>query len=71
MTERELFLAALEKDDPAERAAYLGEVCGGDTSVRQRVEALLRSHEQAPDFLEVPVVEQLAGDGEGLEFLAP
>jgi hypothetical protein len=71
MTERELFLAALERDDPTERAAFLDQACGADVSLRQRVEALLHSHERAADFMEVPVVEQLAGDGGGLDFLAP
>jgi eukaryotic-like serine/threonine-protein kinase len=70
MTEREIFLAAVEKDDPTERAAYLGQACGGDATLRQRVEALLRSHERAADFMEEPVVEQLAGGG-GPDFLAP
>jgi hypothetical protein len=69
MTEREIFLAALEKDDPTERAAYLDQTCGADTTLRRRVEALLRA--LATDFLDVPVVEQLAGDGGGLDFLAP
>src|SRR5262245_58184698 len=70
MTEREIFLAAVEKDDPTERATYLDEACGADASLRQRVEALLRSHERATDFMDVPVVEQLAGGG-GLDFLTP
>jgi Leucine-rich repeat (LRR) protein len=71
MTEREIFLAAVEKGDPTERAAYLDEACGADAMLRQRVEALLRAHEQTDNFMEVPVVEQLAGDGGGLDFLAP
>jgi serine/threonine protein kinase len=71
MTEREVFLAAVEKDDLTERAAYLDEACGADAALRQRVEALLRSHERAADFMEVPVVEQLGGDGGGLDFLTP
>jgi hypothetical protein len=71
MTEREIFLAALEKDNPTERPAYLDQACGADTTLRQRVEALLRSHEQAGNFMDEPVVEQLAGDGGGLDFLAP
>ncbi|HEY7307744.1 MAG TPA: protein kinase [Gemmataceae bacterium] len=71
MTEREIFLAALEKDDPTERVAYLDEACGADPPLRQRIESLLRSHERAANFMDVPVVEQLAGDGGGLDFLAP
>src|SRR5262249_54865775 len=71
MTELEIFLAAVGKDEPAERAAYLDQACGADAALRQRLEALLRSHERAAAFLEVPVVEQLAGGGGGLGFLAP
>jgi hypothetical protein len=41
MNEREIFLAALEKDDPAERAAYLDRACGADQALRQRVDRLL------------------------------
>src|SRR5215468_5896681 len=70
MTEREIFLAAVETDDPADRATYLDQACGADAPLRQRVEVLLRFHEQATNFMEVPVVEQLAGGG-GLDFLAP
>src|SRR5262245_57368810 len=71
MTERDIFLAAVEKVDPTERAAYLDQACGADASLRQRAEALLRAHERTAHFMEEPVVEQLAGDGEGLDFLAP
>ena len=45
--------AALEL--PAgQRAAYLDQACAGDTALRQQVEALLRAHDQAEDFLEAP-----------------
>ncbi len=71
MTEREMFLAALEKDDPTERAAYLDEAAGADASVRRRIEALLNSHERDVAFMNQPVVEQLASQGGGLDFLAP
>src|SRR3954454_24030001 len=71
MTEREIFLAALEKDNPTERAAYLDEAAGADAALRQRIEALLRSHERYDAFLNVPVVEQLAGNGSELNFLTP
>lgn len=36
----------------SERPAYLRAACGQDASLRIRIEALLRSHEQAGDFLE-------------------
>ena len=47
MNERSIFMEALEKDTPARRSAYLEEACGGDAVLRQRIEALLASHEQA------------------------
>src|SRR5437763_15277138 len=45
------FSAALQL--PAgQRAAYLNEICADDPALRQRVEALLRVHEEAIPFLE-------------------
>src|SRR5262245_46443835 len=45
--------AALEL--PAgQRAAYLEEACAGDAALRRQVEALLKAHEQAEDFLASP-----------------
>src|SRR5262245_21580301 len=52
MSERAIFIAALEKDDPAERAAFLDQACAGDQPLRQRIERLLRAHEPADSFLE-------------------
>jgi WD40 repeat protein/serine/threonine protein kinase len=54
MNERELFLAALEKDDSTERAAYLAQACGDDANLRQRIERLLRLHGEAGSFLDSP-----------------
>jgi serine/threonine protein kinase/tetratricopeptide (TPR) repeat protein len=59
---KQIFLAAVEKAGPEERAAYLREACGGDAALRRQVEALLRQHEQAGSFLERPAVEE-AGTG--------
>jgi serine/threonine protein kinase/tetratricopeptide (TPR) repeat protein len=47
-----IFAEALERTDPAERAAYLARVCGDDAALRQRVEALLTAHDGAGRFLE-------------------
>src|SRR4051812_9250415 len=52
MKAEDLFLAALEKPSPGERAAYLDEMCGPDSALRAQVEGLLRSHEQAGSFLQ-------------------
>ena len=41
MNPREIFLAALEMAEPAKRAAYLEEVCGGNLALRQHLEGLL------------------------------
>src|SRR5947209_7274759 len=48
---RQIFLAATEKPTPQERAAFLDEACAGDTALRQRVEALLRAHDEPGAFL--------------------
>jgi serine/threonine protein kinase len=57
MTEESLFAAALEKRDPAERAAFLDQACGDDHELRRRVEALLQSQAQLSGFLDKPAVE--------------
>src|SRR5262249_25493135 len=49
-----IFAAALDCVSPAERAAYLDEVCGADAALRARVEDLLRANQQAGEFLERP-----------------
>jgi hypothetical protein len=40
MTERSIFLTALEKETPEERAAYLDEACAGKPELRRQVEIL-------------------------------
>jgi serine/threonine protein kinase/tetratricopeptide (TPR) repeat protein len=59
MGERNLFEAALELP-PGNRGAYLDSVCAGDAALRQRLEALLRQHDQAGSFLEKPAVGTLS-----------
>jgi WD40 repeat protein/serine/threonine protein kinase len=69
MTEREIFLEALDRD-PAERAAFLDEACGGDATLRRSVESLLRLSEKTHGFLDVPAVAQLtpaAADSDTLQ----
>ena len=46
MSERDIFIAALQKEQPAERSAYLDEACAGDAALRRRVEALLAAHDR-------------------------
>src|SRR5689334_6729093 len=54
MTERDLFIAALQKDDAHQRRDYLREVCGTNRALLERVEGLLRVYEDADSFLESP-----------------
>jgi hypothetical protein len=71
MSERSIFLNALDREDPAERAAYLDEACAGKPELRRRIERLLRIHQAGDSFLEVPAPEQLALGEQALSFLAP
>ena len=57
MTERDIFIAALQQEDPAQRQAYLDEACAGRPELRQQVEHLLRLYEGAGSFLEKPAAE--------------
>jgi hypothetical protein len=54
MQEQSIFIEALEKQDPAERAALLDQACAGDTVLRQRIERLLAQYDRAGSFLETP-----------------
>ena len=46
LSERSIFVAAIEKDSQAERAAYLDRVCGSNEGLRKEVESLLSAHDQ-------------------------
>ena len=56
----ETIFAAVLAVPSGERANYLDQACGADVQLRQRVELLLRSHEEAGKFLEPgqPVAER-------------
>src|SRR5262245_8139034 len=71
MTERSVFLEALDMQDPAARAAYLDGICVGQPAFRERIEKLLRDHEEVDTFLEVPALEQMAAAEGSLAFLGP
>jgi tetratricopeptide (TPR) repeat protein/tRNA A-37 threonylcarbamoyl transferase component Bud32 len=71
MNERSIFVAALDLDDPAERAAYLDRSCTGDTDLRQRVERLLQAHAAAGSFLRAPAVAVETTDGPAPETILP
>jgi serine/threonine protein kinase len=76
MNEESIFVAALEKFSPAERAAYVVGACAGDAILRRRVESLLRAHEKSGDLLDSPShrprssthfdVDSVAGEPTGL-----
>ncbi len=55
-----IFMAALDKIEPAERAAYLAEACGSDDALRLRVEVLLKAHDDPSSFMKVPDGDLLA-----------
>jgi eukaryotic-like serine/threonine-protein kinase len=49
-----IFLAALEKNSPEERAVYLDAACGTDANLRAHVERLLRAEPRVGGFLQAP-----------------
>jgi tetratricopeptide (TPR) repeat protein/serine/threonine protein kinase len=58
-----VFLAAVEVADPAARAAVLDRECGSDAELRQRVETLLRAHDEPGSLLDMPAGADVpAGD---------
>lgn len=54
MDDHSIFLAALEKRTPEERAGFIANACGTDVGLRQEVESLIRAHEKMANcrFLE-------------------
>ena len=48
---KEIFVAALDREPGAERAAYLDDACRDDVELRLRVDVLLRAHERAGEIL--------------------
>src|SRR5262245_57692640 len=51
---QDLFSAALELEDAAERARFLDDSCGADATLRERVENLLRAREEMGGFMAQP-----------------
>jgi non-specific serine/threonine protein kinase/serine/threonine-protein kinase len=52
---KELFVAALDLTDAQGRQAFLEQECRGDADLRQRLEALLRAHDQPQPALDQPL----------------
>lgn len=62
-----ILVAALEQP-PEERGRFLDEACGGDGLLHGEVETLLRSHDAAGTFLEVPALQATGfGADSGME----
>lgn len=51
-----VFLAALEQENLADRAAVLDRECAADEELRQRVAAILIAHDQPHSFLDQPFI---------------
>src|SRR5947207_2469589 len=49
-----IFNETLEHEDLAERARFVDEACGTDSVLRQRIQDLLRAHDEAGGFLSHP-----------------
>ncbi len=64
LDEERVFHFARKLQDPVDRDDYLDQICAGDQSLRERVEALLDVHEQEQGFLKsdarpAPTVDHL------------
>ncbi len=55
----QLYHAALQQD-AGERAAFLGEACKGDDTLRREIESLLKYEAQAEHFIESPAIDVAA-----------
>jgi serine/threonine protein kinase/tetratricopeptide (TPR) repeat protein len=51
MNEESIFLEALKKEAPGERAAFLDQACAGDADLRRSIDMLLHAHAKAGRFL--------------------
>src|SRR5262245_34679072 len=81
MNAEDIFLAALQRQSPTERKAYLETTCRDNADLRAQVESLLHSHESAGSFLNAPLfetaptIDPASPSGEPtaipLDFLAP
>src|SRR5687768_11503636 len=56
MSERSIFLAALDIADPAQRLAYLDQACGSDAAQRKHIEELIAAEPKLGGFLAQPHV---------------
>jgi WD40 repeat protein/tRNA A-37 threonylcarbamoyl transferase component Bud32 len=68
VSERDIFHAAIDITDPAERSDYLEKACAGDATLKRLVEDMLQVYPQLGTFLESPAVE--LGNGAAAPFRA-
>src|SRR5262249_32002226 len=54
LDEKAIFNVARQIGSPDARAEYLQQACGTDSGLRERVQVLLRAHEEQASFLESP-----------------
>jgi serine/threonine protein kinase/WD40 repeat protein len=59
---KDIFVHALARTNPADRAAYLDAKCAGDVTLRTRVEALLRASEDPDSLLDTAAPAPLPDD---------
>ncbi len=71
MTEREIFLGALEMSTPETRVAYLQVACGSDVLLRRKVDELLEEHFSNDSLLAGPAVEAGRSEVESRQPSAP
>ena len=64
MHELDIFTEALDRTDPAERAAFLDQACAGNPDLRRRLEELLAGHARGGSPLDRPPVASAEADGD-------
>jgi hypothetical protein len=57
MNEEDLLHLARQRKTPAERAAFLDDVCAADATLRARLEERLRKHKQPAGLHEAPTLD--------------
>jgi len=62
VNERDIFIAAVQIADPANRAAYLDKACADAPDLRRRADALLDAFEQAGSFLQQAPDQEATSD---------
>jgi hypothetical protein len=66
VNERDIFHAALEIADPAERTTYLERTCAGDAALKEHFQGLLELRPHLGSFLEAPAPGRIAATGPAL-----